>query len=195
MSDKLKKFIEVNKKAFETAEPDPQLLNKLQKALTGKTTSRKKKWSFLRWAAAIAGPLLLATTLYFIFQKKNPDDGLVATEPIYEETSDYGDPVYAKQIDHFKEIIGLQQKELKQLKKEYPQLYNQFVGDITQLDSSYQSLKIQLAENPNREMLLEAMIQNLHLQSDLLNRQLLIIKEIKQKSKSHKMSVKNLRAT
>jgi len=34
-------------------------------------------------------------------------------------------------------------------------------------------------------MLLEAMIQNLQLQSELLNRQLLIIKEIKQKSKNH----------
>jgi hypothetical protein len=46
-------------------------------------------------------------------------------------------------------------------------------------------LKLKLPANPNRELLLEAMLQNLQLQSELLNRQLLIIKEIKQKNKQY----------
>jgi hypothetical protein len=102
-----------------------------------------------------------------------------------EETTGITDPVYAKQIYHFREIIDLQQTELRQVEKEQPELYHQFAGDLHKLDSAYSVLKINLAENPNREMLLEAMIQNLQLQSDLLNQQLIIIKEIKQKSKNH----------
>jgi len=50
-------------------------------------------------------------------------------------------------------------------------------------------LKTKLPENPNREMLLEAMISNLQMQSDLLSRQLKIIKEIKQKSIAHEKQV------
>jgi len=45
-------------------------------------------------------------------------------------------------------------------------------------------LKTSLENNPNTEMLLEAMIRNLQIQSELLARQLSIIKEIKQKSKA-----------
>jgi len=40
-----------------------------------------------------------------------------------------------------------------------------------------------LPSNPNREQLLEAMIQNLKLQTELLNQQLLIIQKIKQAKK------------
>jgi len=67
-------------------------------------------------------------------------------------------------------------------------LYRQFAKDINQLDSAYRVLKITLTTNPNQEMLLEAMIRNLQFQSDLLNRQLLIIQEIKQKNKGYEKS-------
>jgi len=187
MNDKLKQFIDENRDAFDSEEPSPQLYKKL-KLETGSRehTSRFRNWNPLRWVAIVAGLILLSAGLYLVLDKKNTEPGLIKNQPvIIEEEPGIGDPVYAKQIYHFKELIGLKQEELKQLKKDYPELYNQFVGDINQLDSAYQSLKINLAKNPNREMLLEAMIQNLQLQSELLNRQLLIIKEIKQKNRSH----------
>ena len=65
-------------------------------------------------------------------------------------------------------------------------MYKQFLGDMNKLDSSYNTLKNELPVNPNREQLLEAMIQNLRLQTELLNQQLFIIKQIKQsKSKTN----------
>ena len=66
------------------------------------------------------------------------------------------------------------------LEKDQPDLYREFISEITTLDSSYNALKKELPQNPNREQLLEAMIENLRLQTDLLNQQLLIIKKIKQ---------------
>jgi phage shock protein A len=87
----------------------------------------------------------------------------------------------------------LKQNELRQIEKDQPELYRQFVSDITQLDSSYNSLKKELPANPNREQLLEAMIQNLQLQTELLNQQLRIIKQIKQaKNKSHDNNSKTI---
>ena len=58
-----------------------------------------------------------------------------------------------------------------------------FTKDIDQLDSSYNILKNQLSATPNRELLLEAMIQNLQLQLNVLNQQLNIIHQIKQSKK------------
>lgn len=187
----LKQFIDANRSAFDCEEPGSYLLQKIQGHLPETPNRKKPNWLRYRWAAAIAGLLLVGSAAYLFFTKGADKNNSPVNEPIANEEliNEFGDPVYAKQIVHFREIIGLQQNELKQLQKEYPQLYQQFVVDMNELDSAYQSLKINLAENPNREMLLEAMIQNLQLQSDLLNRQLLIIKEIKQKSNSHEKIV------
>lgn len=92
-------------------------------------------------------------------------------------------PAYAKEVYHFTQLIELKQSELKQIEKDNPVLYKQFLGDINKLDSSYNSLKQQLPANPNREQLLEAMISNLQLQMDLLNQQLQIIQQIRKSSK------------
>ncbi|HEY4148424.1 MAG TPA: anti-sigma factor, partial [Chitinophagaceae bacterium] len=78
----------------------------------------------------------------------------------------------------------LKQEEIKKIQKDEPLLYQQFAGDINKLDSTFHTLKKQLPENPNREQLLEAMIQNLQLQEALLNRQLNIIKQINNAKKT-----------
>jgi hypothetical protein len=51
------------------------------------------------------------------------------------------------------------------------------------LDTTYITLKKQLSIAPNKELLIEAMIQNLQLQLQVLNQQLNIINQIK-KSKN-----------
>jgi hypothetical protein len=186
----LKQFIDENRAAFNSAEPGAHLFRKIQEQLPGSNSKKKPFWRQFRWAAMVGAIMLVSGAFYFSFIK-NSKTVAGNSEPLaYElEIKEIGDPVYAKQIYHFKELIGLKQNELKQLEREYPQLYREFMGDIHQLDSSYQALKLNLGENPNREMLLEAMIQNLQLQSDLLNKQLLIIKEIKQKSITNEKAI------
>jgi hypothetical protein len=89
-----------------------------------------------------------------------------------------------KEMVYYAKIVDLKHDELKKIKKDEPLLYKQFSGDVYKLDSVYQSLKKELPKNPNREQLLEAMIQNLQLQMELLNRQLHIIKQINNSKKS-----------
>lgn len=195
MEEKLKQFISQHRAEFDSELPDPGLFRKIESRLNN-PIQKKTRWTPLRWAAVISGLVLLSAAFYFLPGKNKNEEtaGPVTVQPkqteerINDDINFIGDASYAKQISQFQELIGFKQEELKQLKKDYPDLYNQFVNDINELDSSYQTLKIKLAENPNREMLLEAMIQNLQLQSELLNRQLLIIKEIKQKTKSHEQT-------
>jgi hypothetical protein len=92
-------------------------------------------------------------------------------------------PEYAPEVNEFAKLVAIKQEELKALAPEQPELYRKFTTDINQLDSSYRSLKNQLGATPNREMLIEAMIQNLQLQLNVLNQQLNIINQIKQSKK------------
>ena len=190
MGDKLKQFIDDNRGAFDEANPGPKVLRRLKKQIDqGQGSTRYFHIKPLYWAAAIGAIIILSVVLYFSMQKKTGGNDLAKTTPVNsEERINTFDPLYARQIDRYHELIGLQQMELRQFGKDQPELYRQFANDINQLDSAYRVLKSSLATNPNREMLLEAMIRNLQFQSDLLNRQLSIIKEIKQKSKAHEKS-------
>ena len=183
-NDKLKQFIDENREAFDSGNPDPKVLSNLRKQMKSKGTGGKLHTMrlFRRVAAAAAVVIIISASLYFILKK---DGGPAIQEPENAgEITTFPDPVFARQIDQYQQMIELQQAELKKVKIEHPDLYEQFTDDINQLDSAYQTLKTTLENSPNTETVLEAMIHNLQLQTELLNRQLIIIKEIKQKSKT-----------
>lgn len=116
---------------------------------------------------------------------KNESGKATAMEPAVElpskELTDQVDPAYTLQMDQFAILIQNRQSELSRNRVSQPELYRQFLQDNNHLDSSYNYLKKELAVNPNKEILLDAMIQNLQLKLDLLNRQLQIIKQSKNK--------------
>lgn len=195
MSSPLEQFIRDNRDQFDNDEPRPQVWSELEKQLAppeqkGKVLAMK----FLRLGIAAAILVLAGIGVFYLLNGNTGKSVPVAqsqdtkTSPITNENKllEEINPGYAKEVYHFTQLIELKQTELKQIEKENPVLYKQFLGDINKLDSSYYALKNELPVNPNREQLLEAMIQNLRLQTELLNQQLFIIKQIKQsKSKTN----------
>lgn len=187
MSNRLEKFIQDNREAFDNDEPRPQLWKDLQaKVAENRKDDRVFHLSFLRWTAAAAVVIMVVGMFYYLLQ--NPTNTTIAggehsSSPASpDQVLNELNPTYAKEVYHFTQLIELKQSELKQIEKEHPELYSQFVKDINRLDSSYQALKTELPKNANRELLLEAMIQNLKLQTELLNQQLSIIKQLNQKN-------------
>ncbi|HUR11387.1 MAG TPA: hypothetical protein VM012_08460 [Flavitalea sp.] len=179
MSSPLEKFIQTHRDEFDSEIPAPELWQKLKKKLDHpvKENLFTRSWLIAATVVAVAGLLTFLLT-----QKPNSTKNSIAVQTTSGTNDLMNDinPTYAKEVYHFTQLIELKQSELKNLQQTDPSLYRQFLGDITRLDSSYNALKQELPENPNREQLLEAMIQNLRLQTDLLNEQLLIIKKIKQ---------------
>jgi septal ring factor EnvC (AmiA/AmiB activator) len=174
MSNKLKNFISDNRKAFDDEMPSGKVWENIEASFT-----EKKKQHFIltplyKWSMAAAAVLVIASGVYF-FAIKEPKEKVVTAST---ETG-IDDP----QINQFVKMIDARQEELKSLAKDQPELYQQFTTAINQLDSSYNTLKNQLSATPNREMLLEAMIQNLQLQLNVLNQQLNIINQIKESKK------------
>ncbi len=106
-----------------------------------------------------------------------------STAPVKKEDlqlakKDDSNDQYNEELYHYARLVELKQNEIKKIKKDEPLLYQQFAGDFNKLDSTFHILKKQLPVNPNREQILEAMIQNLQYQEALLNQQLNIIKKI-----------------
>jgi len=196
MSTRLEDFIRNNREEFDADEPAPQVWKKLEQQLSASPSKKTViiRMNFLRWTAAAAVLVLAGTGVFHLFSKSShtvdtAKNTTVVNPPAADRNTNADilndiNPTYAKEVYHFTQLIDLKQSELKQIEKAQPQLYKQFVNDIHKLDSSYNSLKKELPDNPNREQLLEAMIQNLRLQTELLNQQLQIIQTIKQ-SKSN----------
>ncbi len=180
MSNKLKNFIGDNRKAFDDEKPSDKVWENIEASF-----SEKKKKKFIltplyKWSMAAAAVLILASGVYF-FVIKEPKEKIVTAST--ETEIDKLAPEYAPQMNQFVKMIYTKQEELKLLAKEQPELYQQFTTAINQLDSSYNTLKNQLSATPNKEMLLDAMIQNLQLQLNVLNQQLNIIHQIKESKK------------
>jgi hypothetical protein len=109
-------------------------------------------------------------------------DGNVAKKN--DADSSDNESLIREEMNHYASLVEIKHKQLKSIEKDEPLLYKQFAADVNKLDSVYNGLKKQLPKNPNREQLLEAMIQNLQLQMGLLNHQLDIIKQINHSKKA-----------
>ncbi|MBD2704003.1 hypothetical protein IC229_25385 [Spirosoma sp. BT702] len=208
--DNLERFVRDNREAFDDKEPSGNLWRKIEAGLdnsghdggadginglpnpimpfrqihtnigradrrsTGWLGSRQIGWPMLDWriAASIAVLLLAGAFLYM-----NGQYG-VTHQP--EIVASY--PTYAKEVVHYTKLIDDKRTELKQMTEDNPALYKEFATDLDRLENSYRSLKADLPQNPNQEVLIQAMIQNLQLQINLLNEQLRVIQRIKQQT-------------
>jgi len=101
-------------------------------------------------------------------------------------------PEYAKQQVQYTSLIETKRTELKQLAKTDPQLYSEFSGEIAKMDSTYKKLNSDLANSPNQELVLRAMIRNLQVQTEVLNQQLSVIEQYNQLKKDQKNETKDI---
>jgi hypothetical protein len=199
MDDKLKKFVSEHRDEFDMFEPRPELWQEICQELPQRKRRKEAKVininfgeifdSFamnlmvMRVAAAII--LLLGCGLTLFLMKDNvpaASNAIAVTEepsirsiaPELMEVEVY----YASQIEEKKselsaydlKVLGLdEQKEIDR--------------ELARLDSSYTQLKNQLYTTPNTEIVMGAMVQNLQIRIEVLNRQLDVLQKIEQLQK------------
>ncbi|WP_077922237.1 hypothetical protein [Spirosoma sp. 209] len=194
--DNLERFVRDNREAFDDREPPMgDLWKKIEEGLnqqpgqqptsapspfrhvhknTGKPGGLQIGWPSLDWrVAASVAILLLAGGFWYM----NYQYG-VTHQPEVVAAS----PMYAREVVQYTRLIDDKRAELMQMTQDNPELYAEFATDLNRLEKSYQSLKADLPKNPNQEVLIQAMIQNLQIQINLLNEQLRVIQRIKQQT-------------
>lgn len=186
MSSNLERFIRKNRKEFDAEHPSETVWDEIEKAIPVKKESRRFSMrDMIKWSVAAAILVTIITSVYFLYIKDSREKQPLVTEesvtpgrPDIEDLSSIT-PEYAVQLKKVVASVEARQQELKAAASDLPSLYKQFEEDLKALDSSYAALKNQAAHTPNRDVLIRAMIQNLQLQAELLERQLQVIQEFK----------------
>ncbi len=185
---RLEKFIKENRNAFDDDIPADKIWQGVEASMTqNKKVKLVNISSKLKLSIAAAVMILAGIGIFFKMQQNSvPKIDTVNTDTTSSTDLAKVAPESLPEMNEFAKLIALKQDELKKLSTEQPELYQKFTKDIIQLDSTYVTLKKQLSIAPNKELLIEAMIQNLQLQLQVLNQQLHIINQIKNsKNDSH----------
>jgi hypothetical protein len=188
----LEQFIQNNREAFNNCEAPAGLWDKIDKSLGKEIIQnsepdeiiikfKKSSISKLKiWAMAASLVLLIGYSLVFYLNNKSD-----STEQIVADVA----PQYGDKMVQYTSLIESKREEIKQIETHDPVMYKEFATEIEKLNQDYQNLQTELPKTPNQEELVEAMIQNLRVQLDILNRQLIIIQKVKEYQKSPMKSV------
>lgn len=188
----LEQLIQNNRETFNDCEVPAGLWDKIDKSL-GKENIKKleldeivikfKKSSISKlkiWA--MAASVLLVISYLSIFYINNQSE---STEQIIAEVA----PQYGDKMIQYTSLIESKRVEIKQIETHDPEMYKEFASEIEKLNKDYKNLRTELSQTPNQEDLVKAMVQNLQVQLDILNRQLMIIEKVKQYQKNPMKSI------
>lgn len=178
----LEKYLRDNRHRADVHHPPDDIWNKVQeniKPARSPSMVQVNRW----WLVAAGVAILLAFTAIYMNVVKPSQELLVKLDERLMSIDSY----YATQMGEMQALIKNRRSEIDQHMTSYPQLQPIFSKDVEQLSSTYDNLRTNLFEIENEEVLLKAMMSNLQLQIEVLNRQLGIIQEI-QKNKKNEAS-------
>ncbi|MFT4032343.1 MAG: hypothetical protein QM669_07975 [Siphonobacter sp.] len=193
--DNLERFIRDNREEFDAFEPPMGLWGDIERRLPEPIfpaeetkevkiiplVSQKKSRFGKGWQIA-AGVILLLGLGFFAGQYfVKPAN----TDPVIAKVS----PEEGETAFRYASLIESKREEIRAIEASNPGLYHDFTAEIERLELDYQNLRTELPKTPNQGELVEAMIQNLQMQLDILNRQLLIINKINHSKQSHEKTI------
>ena len=161
MSDRLKDFIDENRKAFDDKEPSDNVWNNIDRALF--TNSTRTVWynSLALWRAAAV--IFIVLSFYLLVPKFSSQQNQIAKEGevVLKEFTDV-ENFYVQQISEKVQLIdGFEKSEG----------LNGFTKDFQQLEAMYSVLKEEMKIRPSQKVK-DALVLNLLVQIDLLNQRL-----------------------
>ncbi|WP_421764622.1 hypothetical protein [Ekhidna sp.] len=169
MGDQFEKFIIDNREAFDDATPSENAWNAIDQKLGKKRSIWPNMWK-------VAAVLFMVSTVYLMVEKATTND----EEPLLSEE-------FTQAEDYYVGLISLRRKEIKaQLT---PEEHEQFLVEIDQLDSMYEELKRTYQTNASNDRVMDAMISNLQLRLEILNKQLDILQNIKNQNNENDISI------
>lgn len=178
MKNKLEDFVRRNRDAFDSENPSSHIWEVINQ--TPEKKGKKILYFFtLTQAAAILLLLLNGMVIYFLLQYRTMDKPVPAPGTSSQTVAGQEIKVSEDMLSQFSKVVEKKQEKLKEVANTHPVLYKKFTAALSQLNTVYKELENELEHNPNKEQLLEVMIQNLSLQQELLNQQLTIYQKIK----------------
>ncbi len=174
--DNIEKFISANKSEFDVDFPSDQIWLQIEMNLKA-----KRKKNRIRSISVAASLLILFASSMFLFQLKN-DTNVNADEIINKDV--------LEAQTQFSSLIEIKRSELNQYKNAQPELINELNKQLKDLQMNYNALLPQLKDENKKDLIVQALIENLQLQLEVLNRSLEIVQNLK--NENHEKEVVQL---
>jgi hypothetical protein len=200
MENEFEKYLRQNRDLFEKGSPSPRVWEKLQRDLVERQARHKSVIRMRRIGWGIAAGILLAISLTFVILKNKNlvtrnaftgtathrdsiiDSQKILTQKITldsaERVAGVTDDKTRQSLYRYARLIETRQKEMATFRQVDPELYARSQKALTDLDVVYIRLKKQLPESADEQKVLEALIQNLKMQEQILNNQLQLLEEL-----------------
>lgn len=171
MSDQLENFIRENRQSFDDKEPSKNVWQKIYKDLNTQNSQR------YTWLWKVAAVLFFATSAVLFYQLNYSGESrsLALSKQQVKEDFLSVESFYFQEISEKKELIyDFEESNMK--------VDEAFEQDLQKLDAMYEVLKDELKNNPSKKVV-DALILNLLVRVDILNKELQELEEYANKEK------------
>lgn len=190
MSENFKEYIDQNRNSFDPENVPDHVWDSISEKLDEKEEKRRGGFFFLMKMAAI---LLLTFGLGFgisqWFFDSNSSQTVNGSE--ISQTGSNDVPEIYKIEDFYGQTINVLTSEVKNYESLNGKLVNEFITEHNRLDSIYQELKVRFEANNNSNQIMDLMVMNLRMRINVLEKQLLILRNIKNKKNNNNKNIKD----
>ena len=164
MNDQLEKFILDNRDEFDVYEPSPEVWNRIEKDI------HKKKRLSLKGVLYRAAAVVVIFMLSYVAHDLINRDKTQISETQGAELENYVDkiPELAEAKAYYTSQVNTKLAEIEPMLEGNPELGDDIMKDLSELDSVYNNLKADLLDNIANKEIIEAMIQNYRLKLEIL---------------------------
>lgn len=175
MSEKLEEYIRANRAKLDSFEPDGMIWERIDKKLRPRQIMMRRVKT---WAVA-ATVTLLGITLGVLGLQDGAPIIIAQNPPLEKVLEESYTPELAEIESYYHSVIEDQQSQLVSFKDEGIVLDETGTFGLEQLKIMYKDLQKELAYGEDKDVVVNAMIENLMMQMDVLRQQLMILDNIK----------------
>ncbi len=167
--NRLEDFIKEHKEEFDAEIPS----DRIWLSIEAKLHNRQRELLWKPYVAAASVMLFISFTWIIANHKLNANSEFVKSEI----------PLEVKEAQvQFSSLIEIKRNELNQYRNSNPDLISEFEHQLVELQKNYAILLPQLKDENKKDIILQAVIENLQMQVDILNQQIEIINQLKQQN-------------
>ncbi len=182
MKDSLEKFISENRSQFDVHEPREGLWAGVEKELVHKKQNHQKRI----WMVAASLIIIMVASVIVLRFTRNDSHSNVAIE---NNSAAISDPQIEEAQAYYASLIEVKRNEINQYRKTQPQLVKEFDTQLQELNLMYKELVPQVKDKNKKEIVLQALITNLQLQLQILNKQLEIVQQVNVRKNEKKKNI------
>ena len=165
MKDNLERFIADNAEAFNQLSPSDDVWQAIDKQL-----QPKRRRVYTAHYLAAASVLLIAVAFVWFFRHSDVPQIIISDNAEIKQAEAF----YVSEVE-------TKQAELQPFGSEYPAMFKDFESEMDTLHVMYHQLETEYKNSNGNEAVQQALIQNLQMQVQLLNKQVQIITQLTQK--------------